>query len=204
MNSPATSTLARLKPEQVAAKYCTAADANWSAQAEADFFAELDSLHPVCGASPRCRWGRSTIPEDLLRDFARDSLKAKRCSVTYLEALRRILWHLHMAELEGREVRISTADGFGSVRSVRTITDQLAASGATYRRAARTSSAHSQVMSFFKGAPDRPKGPPASLYQDAQQEQEDKCYRQWVAHGCPVIPAATAQNGVIDGQDVSY
>ena len=75
---------------------------------------------------------RADIPDDLLREFARETLGAKRCSAEYLEALRVVLGNQAWAEQRGIRLELNTRVDFASERTMRTIVSQLEAAGVTH------------------------------------------------------------------------
>lgn len=75
---------------------------------------------------------RADIPDDLLREFARETLGAKRCSAEYLEALRVVLGNQAWAEQRGIRLELNTRVDFASERTMRTIVSQMEAAGVTH------------------------------------------------------------------------
>lgn len=105
---------------------------------------------------------KSSMSEKLLRSFATDTLKAKRCSTDYLTALRVILGNQAMADIYGIEVDMNHSVTFASAQTMRTLIAQFDKAGFTCKRARVTSAIHSQVVTCYRGG--------SSWRVDAEQE----------------------------------
>lgn len=177
------------------------ADPKWTPAQEAAFFNSLDSEHPLYitrAFSPRRR-PRASAPEALLRDFAVTTLGAKRCGAAYLEALRHVLGAQAEADKTGEEIRLSTTDGFANPDVLRSLIDQFNRADVTYRRAAKTSASHSQVMTFYRGqAGSRP-----SL-EALLRRIEQAAYLRWTKAGGPPIQPCKGEAVTLAGWAVPY
>lgn len=69
----------------------------------------------------------ANISDDLLREVAGCSLKAKRCSSSYLDALRIVLGNQADADRRGYVLEINQRNGFAPARVIRTIITQMQA-----------------------------------------------------------------------------
>jgi hypothetical protein len=74
----------------------------------------------------------ANISDDLLREAAGYSLKAKRCSADYLGALRIVLANQADADRRGYVLEINQRNGFAPARVIRTIIEQMQANGISW------------------------------------------------------------------------
>lgn len=96
------------------------------------------------------------ISDDLLREFARDTLGAQRCSEQYLDALRVVLGNQADAERHGYVLEMNRRVTFAPERVVRTIIDQMHAAGITFGRVVRVGDGRSQLVQCFASRGGRP------------------------------------------------
>ena len=89
------------------------------------------------------------ISDDLLREFARDSLRAKRCSEQYLDALRIVLGNQADAERCGYVLEMNQRVSFAPQRIMRTIIDQMQAARVSYGTVVGLGKGRSQVVQCF-------------------------------------------------------
>lgn len=101
-------------------------------------------------AGVRLRSGlRGHIPDEALREFARKTLGAKRCSLKYLETLRVVLGNLAKAEHEGYVLELNVRTPFGTERTMRTIIGQLRCAEITRGETVVLGDGRSQVVQCF-------------------------------------------------------
>ena len=72
------------------------------------------------------------IPDDLLREFARETLGAVRCSAQYLGALRIVLGNQAKAERLGFVLELNQRNDFASPKVMRTIIGQMQTAGISW------------------------------------------------------------------------
>lgn len=114
----------RLTREEVIAKYWPMPDPLWTPEVEAMFFAGLPA------ASPRQSVNMDDEKTMLIRDFAKEALKAGRLRDGYVSALGAILGLFADADSIGGECLISQRDdNLGSSKTIRTIQAQMLRSG---------------------------------------------------------------------------
>jgi len=144
------------------------------------------------------------ISDDLLREFARDTLGAVRCSEQYLDALRVVLGNQAQAERYGYLLEMNTRVSFATGRTMRTIIDQLQAAGVSFGSAVGLGKGRRQVVQCFDGRVGRHRDPSAELeYRDRKQEAEDDARRE-AAEARGEFPKATAVPACITDADVPY
>jgi hypothetical protein len=92
---------------------------------------------------------KSDISEDLLREFARDTLGAKRCSAVYLNALRIVLGNQADAEQKGYVLELNRRVSFAPEKVMRTILGQMQAAGITFGSAVGLGEGRAQTVQCF-------------------------------------------------------
>jgi hypothetical protein len=169
-------------------------DAVWTALPKATEALPKVSEQGAAGRRLRGRL-RTNLPEPLLKEFARDVLKAQRIRVGYLEALRVVLGNQAQAERGGYTLQQSIRVDFASEREMRTINDQMKAAGITEGRVVVTGAGRVQTVQCF--APST-KARASDLCTMLRRE-EARAEGRW--RGDP--PAATNPAG-ITGADVPF
>ena len=91
----------------------------------------------------------SEISDELLREFARETLGARRCSRQYLDTLRIILGNQADAEQKGYVLEMNQRVSFAPQRVVRTIIEQMRAAGITFGSVVGLGEGRSQVVQCF-------------------------------------------------------
>lgn len=125
-----------------------------------DFDAAWSALPPATdpapqvnqeGAAGRRLQGhlRTKLPDPLLREFARDVLKAQRIRVGYLEALRVVLGNQAHAERGGYNLEQNIRVDFATEREMRTINDQMRTAGITEDRPVTLGAGRVQTVQCF-------------------------------------------------------
>ncbi len=113
-------TAKRLSREEVQARYSPTPDPRWTQEIETEFFAGLPALSRRDCQKP------DSEKEMLLREFARETLEAKRMSTGYITTLANILRRFADADSEGGECLISQrAEKLGTPDVIRAIQGQL-------------------------------------------------------------------------------
>lgn len=140
--------------------------------------AEADATRATARASGRLRADlKSTIPEDLLRDYAANVLQARRMSAQYLHALRVVLGNQAAAERRGYALELNLRVTFAPERVMRTIINQMRAAGLTSSRLALLGPGRAQVVQRY-APPPRRKGTAEAelefLYRKAEAEDETR------------------------------
>jgi hypothetical protein len=107
---------------------------------------------------------RADISDDLLREFARDTLGAVRTSAQYLDALRVVLGNQAHAERNGYTLEMNVRTTFATPRVMRSIIDQMQAADITTSRRVSLGGGHTQVVQVYE--------PPTVTYGGAQEELE--------------------------------
>jgi hypothetical protein len=181
--------------------------------------ARLDADHPNNGrgqsangaAGVRLREHlKSTITDDLLREFARGTLGAKRCSAQYLDALRIVLGNQADAERRGYVLEMNRRVSFAPERVLRTIIDQMQAAGITVGSVVGLGEGRSQVVQCFDNSERVPylrdntssRAAAAILERTdrAQEAKDDACRDAAIANGtakaAPVVPASITETDV--------
>jgi len=117
-------TSSRLTREEVIAKYGPLPDPLWTPEVEARFFAGLPEK------IPRHSSGVDDEKTMLIREFAKQTLKAERLRDGYVSTLGAILGLFADADSIGDECLFSQRDdGLGSAKTIRTIQAQMVCSG---------------------------------------------------------------------------
>lgn len=125
-----------------------------------DFDAAWSALPPATAAGPTVNQEgaagrrlqghlRTTLPEPLLKEFARDVLKAQRIRVGYLEALRVVLGNQAHAERGGYTLEQNIRVDFASPKEMRTINDQMRAAGITEDKTVTVGAGRVQTVQCF-------------------------------------------------------
>ena len=119
------------------------------------------------------------ISDDLLREMARETLGATRCSEQYLDALRVILGNQAQAEKYGYVLEMNQRVSFASQKVMRTIIDQMQAAGVSFGSVVGLGAGRSQVVQCFSGKVGSHRDPVAELeHRDRQQEAADDIRRE--------------------------
>jgi hypothetical protein len=93
----------------------------------------------------------ANISHDLLREFAVETLGAKRCSANYLAALRIVLGNKADAQRKGYGLELNLRVSFATPRVMRTILDQMQAAGFTSGANVGLGRGRAQVVQCFGG-----------------------------------------------------
>lgn len=183
-----------------------------SAQAQAardpfDFDAVWAALPPPSDAvpqvSPKGAAGRrlqghlkTTLPEPLLREFAREVLKAQRLRAGYLEALRVVLGNQAHAERGGYTLEQNLRVDFASPQEMRTINDQMREAGITEDLAVTLGAGRVQTVQCFI-PPEKARKARATDLCTMLRREEALAERRW-KQGPPAatIPACIAVEDV--------
>lgn len=141
---------------------------------------------------------RATLPEPLLREFARDVLAAERIRAGYLEALRVVLGNQAHADRGGYTLEQNTRVGFATEREMRTINDQMQAARITKGQPVTLGAGRVQTVQCFipTGKPWKTRAPDLCTM---LRREEDHTEDRW--KNSP--PAATIP-ACIAGEDVPY
>lgn len=119
------------------------------------------------------------VSDALLREMARETLGAVRCSEQYLDALRVILGNQAHAERYGYTLEMNLRVSFASVNVMRTIIDQMQAAGVAFGSLGTYGLGRSQVVRCFSGRAGGHMDPAEELeFRDRQQEAEDDIRRE--------------------------
>ncbi len=149
------------------------------------------------GAAGRRLQGRlkTTLSEALLREFAREVLKARRIRPGYIDALRVVLGNQAHAERGGYTLEQNLRVDFASLQEMRTINDQMRDAGITKGREVMLGVGRVQVVQCL--TPTR-KLRAADLCTMLRRE-EARATSRW-EHGPPIatLPAN------ITGEDVPF
>ena len=89
------------------------------------------------------------ISDDLLREFARETLGAQRCSEQYLDALRAVLGNQADAERYGYALEMNQRVTFASPHVMRQIVSQMRAAGLTFGSVVGLGNGRSQVVQCY-------------------------------------------------------
>lgn len=147
-----------------------------------DLDAAMAALPPAGPALPTSERGAAgvrlrgylvaDISDELLREFARDTLGAQRCSEQYLDALRVVLGNQADAERHGYVLEMNQRVSFAPARVMRTIIDQMHAAGITFGRVVRLGEGRSQLVQCFASDGGRPSMGDNTAPADAAAELE--------------------------------
>lgn len=140
---------------------------------------------------------RTTWPDALLREFARDTLKAQRISSGYLDALRVVLGNQADAEREGYTLEQNIRVDFASERTMRTINDQLQTAGITTGIPVGLGSGRGQtVLCFVPGGKQRrARLSAAEQMNEIYRRHEELAERVWVDDP-PYLPEGMTEEDV--------
>lgn len=139
----------RLSREEVTAKYAPKPDPLWTADREEAFFLNLDTV------SRRTYTRMSGERYHLVKEFARDTLHAKRISDKYISTLGSILGSFATADKDGSECLVPrSAEQHGDPRTIRTIQTQMFNAGLLVKEV-RTQG-HGFIGSVFVYSPRAP------------------------------------------------
>lgn len=112
------------------------------------------------------------ISDGLLREFARDTLKAARMSEQYLDALRVVLGNQAEAERMGYVLEMNLRTSFAPVGIVRTIVNQMRRAGRTFGKTVVLGKGRSQVVQCFASKSYRHESAQAELaFLDRRDEE---------------------------------
>ena len=114
----------KLSREEVQARYAPIPDPNWTPEVEAEFFARLPDPSYRQAVKP------NEEKEMLIREFATETLGAKRMSEGYISTLAAVLGQFADADTEDTECLISRRnEDLGTEKTLRTIQAQMLAAG---------------------------------------------------------------------------
>lgn len=146
-------------------------------QARASFdldaaFAALPPATPSGSTSPTYRgqagirlrpYHVADISDVVLREFARETLGAARCSESYLDALRVVLGNQADAERFGYVLEMNRRTSFATERTMRTIIEQMEAAGITKGVTVGLGEGRVQVVQVYHGDPSMKLEPAEAL-----------------------------------------
>jgi hypothetical protein len=89
------------------------------------------------------------ISDELLREVARETLGAHRCSEGYLDALRVVLGNQAEAERYGYVLEMNRRVSFAPEQVMRTIIDQMQAAGITFGKVVKLGRGRQQLVQCF-------------------------------------------------------
>ena len=95
------------------------------------------------------------VSDDLLREMARETFGAVRCSEQYLDALRIVLGNQADAERHGYTLEMNRRVDFAPEQVMRTIIDQMQAAGVCYGSAVDLGQGRRQLVQCFAGKRSR-------------------------------------------------
>jgi hypothetical protein len=170
-------------------------DATWAALPPPS--APSPQVNPK-GAAGRRLLGhlKTTLPEPLLREFAREVLLAKRLRAGYLEALRVVLGNQAHAERGGYTLEQNLRVDFASLQEMRTINDQMRDAGITEDRTVDLGSGRVQTVLCFV-PPEMPKKSGTPNLCTVLRREEAGAEMQWKqAPPAAIIPACIAVEDV--------
>lgn len=122
------------------------------------------------------------ISDALLRDFARETLGATRCSEQYLDALRIVLGNQAQSEKYGYTLEMNQRVSFAPPRVMRTIIDQMQAAGISFGSVVGLGMGRSQAVQCYPGRTGRHLSPAADLeFRNRRQEAWDDDGREAAA-----------------------
>ncbi|CAN5331017.1 hypothetical protein BH09PSE5_BH09PSE5_06860 [soil metagenome] len=148
------------------------------------------------------------ISDGLLREFARETLGAVRCSEQYLDALRIVLGNQAAAELHGYTLEMNQRVSFAPQRVMRTIIDQMQAAGVSFGSVVGLGNGRSQVVQCFAGKGGGYRTPADALEHSYRQTEaaDDARYEAAIAAGTVSEQAPTFSDPylTINESDVPY
>jgi hypothetical protein len=118
------------------------------------------------------------IPDDLLREFAADTLGAKRMSADYLDALRVVLGNQSDAERKRYRLEMNIRTDFSTERIMRNIINQMKSAGITSSVEVQLGLGRKQVVQVYNDDPEIWKGGPADTLEALDRADE------WEADWC--------------------
>lgn len=136
---------------------------------------------------------RATLPEPLLRDFARDTLGAERIRAGYLEALRVVLGNQAHAARRGYTLEQNIRVDFATAREMRTINEQMRAAGITKDHPVKLGAGRVQTVQCFKPSGELG-GPSLCGMLRWEEARDDPLWKQ--APPAATIPACLAGEAV--------
>lgn len=95
------------------------------------------------------------VPDETLREIARDTLGAVRCSQKYLDALRIVLGNQAHAEEFGYLLEMNTRTDFATEKVMRTILGQMEQAGITFKKLVVLGQGRSQAVHCYRGSAAR-------------------------------------------------
>jgi hypothetical protein len=116
---------------------------------------------------------KTNYPDQLLRQFATETLKAKRCSDQYMDALRVVLGNLSLADRIGLKVRLTIDVPFTGQSTMRTIISQFKEAGLTRPEVWRDDQGFPHVSQTYQGQ--------MIISPDEVDEHDDPGMRTYVA-----------------------
>ena len=155
------------------------------------------------------------ISDALLREFARETLGAQRCSEQYLDTLRIVLGNQAEAERYGYVLEMNHRVSFAPRHVMRTIIDQMQAARVSYGTVVGLGRGRCQVVQCFATEEKRHQRSTQSMgnaeaaaeliRRDRKQEAEDDARQAAaIARGeIPRVPDAAQDFGITDA-DVPY
>lgn len=138
---------------------------------------------------------RTSWPEPLLKEFARETLGAVRIREGYLDALRVVLGNQAHAERHGYTLEQNIRVDFASVQVMRTINAQMKAAGITEDRPVGLGAGRVQTVQCF--IPDR--RPKAEDLCAVLRREEEQAARLW-----KLLPPKASMPACITAEDVPY
>lgn len=115
----------------------------------------------------------TTVSDEFLRDVAKQTLGALRCSQGYLDALRIVLGNQAHAELHGYLLEMNTRTTFASDKVMRTILRQMEEAGITFRKQVGLGHGRVQVMHCYRRR--TPAMDPAAALETMYRQSEGEC-----------------------------
>jgi hypothetical protein len=169
---------AKLSREEVQAKYAPTLDPRWTPEIEAEFFSMLPA-----------RFRRDLTQPDsekvmLLREFAKETLKAQRMSAGYISTLGAILRKLADADEGGGECLIAQrTEQLGTANEIRTIQGQLLNASVLIKETrAQGKGFVGSVFVYSPNPPYRHRKATAAYLEKSYREHEG----EWPCHSLPV------------------
>lgn len=115
----------------------------------------------------------TTVSDEFLRDVAKQTLGALRCSQGYLNALRIVLGNQAHSELHGYLLEMNTRTTFASDKVMRTILRQMEEAGITFRKQVSLGHGRVQVMHCYRRR--TPAMDPAATLDAMYRQSEREC-----------------------------
>lgn len=111
------------------------------------------------------------VSDELLREMARTTLGAVRCSEQYLDALRVVLGNQAEADRYGYVLELNQRVSFAPARVMRTIIDQMQAAGVTFGVLVSLGQGRTQVVQCYRGKGQQQNSDPGRAL-----ALQDRCY----------------------------